>query len=296
MPARESRLWLVRHADGLGVLRRLDPDLYPVSADWVESDLGWLHGYLAQLHAAQLNAVSLPTPPLPVFDGVAWQRSQDAWWELVTYLPGEVIGWRPRPSLAAVGEVMAALHLAKVAASGGVQRPSAIPLSDLCTARPPGLPGRWIGRLAEDLVRIGHQRAPRAVIHGDLTAHNVLAAGDPPEVTGVIDFALAHVEDPRADIGFGLWRSGRPFQDAVHLDFGRVSLLVCGYHRRRPLAVTDADAVAVYIRARGVQQAVKQWRRTRHGPTELLTRRIDWLTENEQALRRCIRAELADHG
>ena len=27
--------------------------------------------------------------------------------------------------------------------------------------------------------------------------------------SGVIDFALAHVETPLADIGYGLWRSGR---------------------------------------------------------------------------------------
>ncbi len=31
----------------------------------------------------------------------------------------------------------------------------------------------------------------------------------------MIDFALAHAETPLADIGYGLWRSGRPRKTAI---------------------------------------------------------------------------------
>jgi Ser/Thr protein kinase RdoA (MazF antagonist) len=287
-PARESRLWLVRHGRRLGVLRRLVPGLFPVDAGWVEQDLAWLHSYLARLSA------SFPAPaPLPVFEGVSWTRSDDAWWDVVSYLPGEPIGWRPKPSLEEVGHLLAAMHQANASVGMDHQRPRAVPLTAVVAADAPGPLGEWIERLSEELALIGHDHAPRSVIHGDFTAHNVLAFGDPPQVSGVIDFALAHREDPRADIAYGLWRSGRPRQDAIEMDLDRVSLFVRGYHRTSHLAPTDADAIVVYLWARGVQSAVRQWRRTRQQPHEDVSRRVAWLIEHQPVIRRRIYREVS---
>lgn len=53
------------------------------------------------------------------------------------------------------------------------------------------------------------------MIHGDFTNDNVIASGNLPAATGVIDFALAHIENPLAGIGYALWRSGRPAEHAT---------------------------------------------------------------------------------
>jgi Ser/Thr protein kinase RdoA (MazF antagonist) len=141
--------------------------------------------------------------------------------------------------------------------------------------------------LAADLDRIRHNRAPRLVIHGDFTTHNVVATGRPPVATGVIDFALAYVEAPLADIGFGLWRSGRPHQRASHLDLRKARDFVSGYCQRRPLAPEAAQAVAVYLRARGIQQAIKGRIRGR-SPGRRLAERIRWLSAHRPAVEDCL--------
>ena len=41
------------------------------------------------------------------------------------------------------------------------------------------------------------------IVYGDFTNDNVIASGTPPEATGVVDFAPAHVEHPLAEIGYG---------------------------------------------------------------------------------------------
>ena len=60
---------------------------------------------------------------------------------------------------------------------------------------------------------------------------------------GVIDFALAHAETPLADIGYGLWRSGRPCQDADHLDLSRVQNFVRGYASATRLTAGQAHMI-----------------------------------------------------
>jgi Ser/Thr protein kinase RdoA (MazF antagonist) len=126
------------------------------------------------------------------------------------------------------------------------------------------------------------------VIHGDFTTHNVVATGKPPMATGVIDFALAYVETPLADIGFGLWRSGRPYQRARDLDLRKVRDFVGGYCRRRPLAPEAAQAVAVYLRGRGIQQAVKGHLRRRPLGRRLVER-VRWLAAHQPAVEQCLR-------
>jgi Ser/Thr protein kinase RdoA (MazF antagonist) len=125
------------------------------------------------------------------------------------------------------------------------------------------------------------------VIHGDFTAHNVVASAHPARPTGIIDFALAYLEAPLADVGFGLWRSGRPCQDAIGLEPHRLHDLVSGYVRVRPLPATVADAITVYIRARGVQQAIKAQTRSQP-PDDLLSQRITWLSGQHSTLQAAI--------
>jgi Ser/Thr protein kinase RdoA (MazF antagonist) len=59
------------------------------------------------------------------------------------------------------------------------------------------------------------------VIHGNPTTVNVLADGDPSVPSGLIDFELADLEAPVADIAFCLWRSGRAAQSDLGLDLAR---------------------------------------------------------------------------
>ncbi len=123
---------------------------------------------------------------------------------------------------------------------------------------------------------------PRLVIHGDFTNHNVLAAGQPPRPCGVIDFALAHLESPLADIGYGLWRSGRPYDEATRLDMPRVQRFVRGYASVRPLSGDDAAAIPVFLRGRGLQMLAKRMLAGRPG-LGMLTQ-VQWLSAHQQLI------------
>jgi len=82
-------------------------------------------------------------------------------------------------------------------------------------------PGQW------HVMQFLHP-TPRLVIHGGFTVDNVIASGNPASAAGVIDFALAYIDAPMADIGFGLWRSGRspPGRDPARSRSGRRSSVV----------------------------------------------------------------------
>jgi Ser/Thr protein kinase RdoA (MazF antagonist) len=285
LPARESLAWLVRRGDELAVLRRFDPVRWPAEDSDVHGEVAWLHDFLSQLASTRF-----PAPrPLQIDGEHSWTVYQDAVWELMSYLPGEVLGWRGEASLAEMGALMARFHHASRTIAPSRQRPRAFPLDRIASAPASAQLSDWLTELADDLQRIDHARADRIVIHGDFTAHNVVASERPAQPTGVIDFALAYVEATLADVGFGLWRSGRPRQDAIGLASKRVHDLVSGYVRVRPLPATAADSITVYIRARGIQQAVKA-RRRRQPTTDLLSQRISWLSSH----RSTIQAAIAD--
>jgi Ser/Thr protein kinase RdoA (MazF antagonist) len=280
-PARESRMWQVQHAARLAILRRLDPTAFPPGQSWARSSVAWLHRFLSRLAEA-----GFPGPqPIAAFDGCSWMETGDALWELVSYLPGEIVGWRAPSSLAAIGAFLARYHKAAGGVGVDAQRPAALAIESLPrTTVARELRGR-LEELADDLERIGHGAAPRLVIHGDFTAHNVLVADwKRPEPTGVIDFALAYVDTPLADVGFGLWRSGRPYQEAIRLDQSRVHAFVAGYARHQALPSAAADAIAVYIRARGIQHAAKAAARGKPLPP-IVAQRIDWLAAHQAELR-----------
>ena len=125
-----------------------------------------------------------------------------------------------------IGALLGRYHVAVRQMQMTSQRPAALPLAEV----PPVLLSHELdvipperaasirqlaAQLARDLDDTGHLARERTVIHGDFTNDNVIARGMPPAPSGVIDFAVAHVETPLADIGYGLWRSGRPSRAAL---------------------------------------------------------------------------------
>ena len=131
-------------------------------------------------------------------------------WELVSFLPGSAVGWSPRPPIDEIGALAARYHATAEQIRMSGQRPSALPLAEvpgvmLSALRSAGIDAHHsalIRQHAEQLARrlsdIAQPDRRRAVIHGDFTNDNVIASGTPPTVTGVVDFALAHVENPLA--------------------------------------------------------------------------------------------------
>jgi hypothetical protein len=86
---REGRAWLVGWQGTRGVLRRL-PVALVSAADLIEG-VTWLCGFMTRL-----AGLGFPSPlPLPCFDGESWMLADGALWEIVSFLPGHAVGWRP---------------------------------------------------------------------------------------------------------------------------------------------------------------------------------------------------------
>jgi Ser/Thr protein kinase RdoA (MazF antagonist) len=284
---REGRGWLVDWHGTRGVLRQLPGPQDDAAADLLIADVSWLHGFLARL-----SGLGFPAPrPLPAFAGKSWTMSNGAFWEAVSFLPGEVVGCAEVPPMEEIGALLARYHATARDIVPDGQRPVALPLADvpgiLLSARlqAAGTGGeraavirRLAAQLASDLAETGHQDRDRLVIHGDFTNHNVIADGTPRRATGVIDFALAHNETPLADIGYGLWRSGRPRQDAACVDLLRVRRFVVGYASTIPVTADEASVIPLYLRARGLQMIAKRIRAGR-AETGMLAQ-VQWLAAN----------------
>jgi Ser/Thr protein kinase RdoA (MazF antagonist) len=281
LPSR-SQLWLVEHPNGPVVLRRHDPPR--------EHDIEWVHRFLSQL-----EPTGFPAPrAAPVFGGSSVAVIGDSLWEAVTHLRGTTVKWSRRPTMQEVGAFLAVFHEVSTGLATPAQRPVSygVETLPLAAAEIEGVLEpedrsaftQAIADLTRGLEAIGHGAAHRIVIHGDFTAHNVLAGGEPLVPVGVIDFANAYVEATLADIGFGLWRSGRPSQRATTFDVERIVSFVSGYSSVRALERSDAAAVVTYLRARGVQIMVKQSRRGVVDTGPLL--KLRWLTENGEGLQR----------
>ena len=290
LPARQAWMWLVDWNGTLGVLRRLDPPPgWAADAD-LAADAGWVHGFLCQLAGDDFAAPR----PLPVFGQRSWTVTGRGVWEVVSFIAGEVVGSGSREPMDAVGALLARYHGAARRVRMADQRPVALPLAQvpavLASAGPRTAGGSeqrhlvrgLAGELAADLDRFGRGRLPRLVIHGDFTNHNVIAAGQPPRPCGIIDFTLAHLESPLADIGYGLWRSGRPYDQATFLDMPRVQRFVRGYASVRPLAAGDAAAIEMFMRGRGLQILAK---RVLAGHPDLRPlRQVHWLSAHRQLI------------
>jgi Ser/Thr protein kinase RdoA (MazF antagonist) len=283
---REGPAWLVDWRGTRAVLRCV-----AVPAADTGAGVAWLHAFLARL--ADLGFCS--PRPLPCFRGRSWTMTGGLLWEIVSYLPGRAVGWAARPAMEEIGAFLACYHATVRRMATAAQRPGALPLADV----PAILLSRQLDavhlgadraaairyqaeRLAHDLDQAGHLTDEHVVIHGDFTNDNVIADGTPPRAAGVIDFALAHVETPLADIGYGLWRSGRPHEYADHLDLARIARFLRGYATVVPVSAEEARVIPVYIRGRGLQMIAK---RIRAGLAETgMLAEVQWLGTNATAV------------
>lgn len=287
---RDGRAWLVEWRQEQGLLRQTVP-ADNSAADRTTEDIAWLHDFLGRL-----ASTGFPAPrPLPAFGGLSWLARSGSLWQLGTFLPGRVVGWSPAPSMAEIGALLGRYHVAVEALEPTGQRPSAVPLADVPAILLSGLLdavgvsrdraatiSRLAAELAADLAESAAAGPGPLAIHGDFTCHNVVATGAPPVAAGVIDFELAHVESPLADIGYGLWRSGRPHQEADYLDAARLEQFVRGYTSVRAITADQARLVTVYLRGRGLQMIAKRIRAGR--PETGMLAQVAWLSAHQDAV------------
>jgi Ser/Thr protein kinase RdoA (MazF antagonist) len=288
---REGRAWLVDWQGTRGILRQSAVPADASKLAWVTEDVTWLHVFLTRL-----AGLGFPAPrPLPSFDGESWTVTDGVLWEAVSFVPGQAVGWAAEPSMEEIGALLGRYHATVRQIKVTSQRPGALPLADvpgiLLSPRLEAAPVsrdtvRVIRDLAAQLARDLRATRPlageRVVIHGDFTNDNVIADGTPPRPAGVIDFALAHAETPLADIGYGLWRSGRPHEEADHLDLPRVRRFLSGYAGIAPISADEASVIPVYLRGRGLQMIAK---RVRAGSADTrMLAEVQWLTARAAAV------------
>jgi Ser/Thr protein kinase RdoA (MazF antagonist) len=271
------------------VLRSVSPTVQAPGSSLVD-DVQWLHAFLARL-----TALGFPAPqPLPALAGNSWTIADGVLWELVSFLPGSAVGWSPQPPMEEIGALLARYHDATDQIRIPGQRPSALPLAEVpglllfpydsarIAAHHSAAIRQHAKRLARRLSDIAPADRGRAVIHGDFTNDKVITFGTPPAATGVVDFAPAHVEHDLADIGYALWRSGRPAERSICLDLGRVSRYVHGYHGVKPLSADQAAVITTYMLGRGLQMVAK---RVRIGRPDIgMLPEVQWISANDQTL------------
>jgi Ser/Thr protein kinase RdoA (MazF antagonist) len=198
------------------VLRRFHPRRYPPEANF--GHVAWLHRFLDRL-----ATTGFPAPrPLRVLNDASTAVVDGAIWEVLSYVPGRALMWDPAVPVESAGALLARFHQASLAISPDEQRPGALPLDDCRPASAKLIADRF----HRDLPEAGHLSAIRCVLHADCTGANMLVDGDPPAVVGMIDFTLALLGPPEADISFALWVTGRSEQPAVSLDYARVRAFV----------------------------------------------------------------------
>jgi Ser/Thr protein kinase RdoA (MazF antagonist) len=266
--------WLLEAADWRAVLRHLPPWRYPPAESLPHME--WLHRFLDRL-----TSVEVATPrPIRELGGASIAVADGALWELLTYVPGQALLWDPRVPLESAGGMLANFHLASREVSTPDQRPGALPLEDCY----PAAAGALASEFHRDLADLDQASVDWCVLHADCTLSNMLMSGEPPTTTGMIDFMLAQVGPPEADISFALWVTGRTEQPQRRLDYARVRGFVSGYHRVRPLTAWAAKAIPVYLVGRGMQLLTRIERAG--GTDEVQLERVRWLHAH--------RAELED--
>ena len=266
--------WLLEAADWRAVLRHLPPRRYPPAESLPHME--WLHRFLDRL-----TSVEVATPrPLRELGGASIAVANGAMWELLSYVPGRTLGFDPRVSLESAGGLLASFHLASREVPTPEQRPGALPLEDCC----PVSGGALVSVFQRDLADLDQASVDWCVLHADCTVGNMLVSGEPPTTSGMIDFTLAQLGPPEADISFALWVTGRTEQPQRRLDYARVRAFVSGYHRVRPLTAWAARAIPVYLVGRGMQLLTRIERAG--GTDEVQLERVRWLHAH--------RAELED--
>jgi hypothetical protein len=75
-----------------------------------------------------------------------------------------------------------------------------------------------------------------------------------------------------------LWRSGRPYQHASHLDLSRVRQFLRGYASIAPIPADAACLIPVYLYGRGLQMIARRIRAGR--PETGMLAQVRWLSAN----------------
>lgn len=272
---------------------------YPSHDDFF--DIQWGHDFLGRLSETGF-AAPRPIPAFPggssliVLDGLLWGA--------VSFIPGRRLHWEPEPDLVWVGKIIAEYHMAAASIRMESNRPSSLPLAHLAESPSDDRIERALGgregairfraeidKLKLDLLEIAHTEGQSMVIHGDCTTDNVVIDGLPPRITGLIDFDKSYIEVDLADVGFGLYRSGRPDPAIVQLDPVRVSRVVAGYAAARGMdRASIARAVAVYARARGLQLIVR-WVGRGVQDCRGTLKRVVWISDHEHELVEAVASE-----
>jgi Ser/Thr protein kinase RdoA (MazF antagonist) len=255
--------WLLRRGCALLVLKRGRPEQD-------EADVTWEHDYLRRLAHS-----GFPAPvPVPTFDGQSWTRLEGRIWATLTYLPGRSLAAEPAPDFEAAGGLLARYHHAARSVPVDEQRPTAASISRLRELTPWDRLRDALGsvdaldrftRLLHDLAaglgELQYDTLEHLVIHGDATNDNLMVAGDPPGIVGLIDFGSAHRAAWPLDLAAALWRSARPDPESIEYDPRRVARFIVGYHRESPLSPRVARAIPLLIQARGLQLISRRVRR-----------------------------------
>ncbi len=260
--------WLCQQPDGHAVLRRYSRTRYPPETS--ELHVQWLHEFLARLGVA-----GIATPkPLRLLNDSSWVVADGTIWETLSFVPGQVVGWRGGRELEQVGAAIARVHKATEALECS-QRPGALPMTE-CKPLSCADTAEFV---AAELAQIPAPVRQRFAVHGDPTAFNVVVDST-GTACGLIDFTLACVEEGLADLGACLIRSGRPSQEAATYDADRIARIVRGYARVRALGSQAAKALPLYMLARHLQMIVRLDLYNPDASRDFLLRRIKWLMDH----------------
>ena len=233
------------------------------------ADLPFFLGLMEHLAARGLNC------PVPVRDraGEALARLAERPAAIVTFLPGVWVR-RPRTEhCAAVGAVLARLHLA--GEGFPLRRRNALsvegwrPIFAQCAGRAdtvhPGLAEDIAGELAF-LEEHWPRGLPEGIIHADLFRDNVFFLGE--ALSGVIDFYFACNDMFAYDVAVCL--NAWCFEPDGSLNVTKARALLSGYRAIRALSADELAALPILARGSALRF--------------LLTRLIDWLSVPPGAL------------
>lgn len=220
----EAPVWLFEESSRRGLLK--------VLGYRSEGSLRW------EMDLLQSLAGRFPVPqPLNLFDGKSWLRVGSEVWLSRTYLSGETFGWDAASRLERLGAFLARYHEAVSPLVTGPRPEAHGVVAPIRRALDGDLVG-FLGdagavRLFQGLVARLPDHLSREAgwlpIHGDFTVDNVLV--DPPSgrCCGVVDFDMAQLGPPVADLAWSVWRSARSHRDDLALSDDRLRQLVGGY-------------------------------------------------------------------
>ena len=199
---------------------------------------------------AHLADCGIPSArPVPDLDGRLLGELNGKPAALVSFLPGVDIEQPTETQCAAVGAMLARIHLAGRSYAATIENPRGL---------------RWWQSVAPELVRFLTQNdaallqrevdfqsrqqfpeLPRSAIHGDLFRDNALFEG--MRISGIIDFYFACTDALLYDVAICVNDWGVSVEG--ELDARRTDALLSAYARTRPFCAQEARAWPVLLRA-----------------------------------------------